>query len=223
MSPSRKESPEQKKARARSVLRTLRKQYPAAKTALEHRSAYQLLVATILSAQCTDERVNIVTRELFRKYPTVADIASLDQAVLEVEIRSTGFFRMKAKSVIACSRNLIERFGGKVPQRLEDLVTLPGVGRKTANVVLGQAFGISSGVVVDTHVHRLARRLGFTAADTPEKIEEDLMKVFPRSEWIELGSVLILHGRACCKARKPDCPSCVVSDRCPSAKDFLPR
>lgn len=220
MSVPRKESIEQKKARARSVLRALRRKFPSPKTALEHQNAFQLLVATILSAQCTDERVNIVTRTLFRKYPAPADLARLDQAVLENEIRSTGFFRMKAKNVIACSRALLERFGGEVPQRLEDLVTLPGVGRKTANVVLGQAFGISVGVVVDTHVHRLARRLGFTVADTPEKIEEDLMNVFPRADWIELGSVLILHGRTTCKARTPDCPSCPVNDRCPSASEL---
>jgi endonuclease-3 len=205
------------RTRGMSVLRTLRKQFPSAHTALRHENAFQLLVATILSAQCTDERVNMVTRELFRKYPAAGDLASVPREELEKEIRSTGFYRIKAKNVIACSSMLIGRFGGNVPQRMEDLVSLPGVGRKTANVVLGQAFGITSGVVVDTHVHRLARRLGFTKEDTPEKIEADLMALFPKKDWIELGTVLILHGRKTCNARKPDCPGCPVNQRCPSS------
>ena len=200
-----------------AVLRTLRKEFPSAHTALRHESAFQLLVATILSAQCTDERVNIVTRDLFRKYPAPGDIASVPREELEKEIRSTGFYRMKAKNLIACSSMLIERFGGAVPSNMEDLVNLPGVGRKTANVVLGQAFGITSGVVVDTHVHRLSRLLGFTREDTPEKIEADLMALFPEKDWIELGTVLILHGRRTCKARKPDCPACPVNHLCPSS------
>lgn len=200
-----------------SVLRTLKKEFPSAHTALRHENAFQLLVATILSAQCTDERVNMVTKDLFRKYPSPGDIASVPQEEMEKEIRSTGFYRMKAKNVIACSSMLIERFAGKVPRNMEDLVNLPGVGRKTANVVLGQAFGITSGVVVDTHVHRLARLLGFTEEDTPEKIEADLMALFPEKDWIELGTVLILHGRRTCKARKPDCPACPVNHLCPSS------
>jgi len=212
-----KENPAQMRARGMSVLRTLRKQYPSAHTALRHENAFQLLVATILSAQCTDERVNMVTKDLFRKYPAAADLATVPREVLENEIRSTGFYRMKAKNVIACSSMLLERFGGNVPQAMEDLVQIPGVGRKTANVVLGQAFGITSGVVVDTHVHRLARRLGFTKEDTPEKIEADLMALFPKKDWIELGTVLILHGRKTCNARKPDCPACPVNHRCPSS------
>jgi endonuclease-3 len=205
------------RARGISVLRTLRKQFPSAHTALRHENAFQLLVATILSAQCTDERVNMVTKDLFRKHPAAADFATVPREVLEIEIRSTGFYRMKAKNVIACSSMLLERFGGDVPQTMEDLVHIPGVGRKTANVVLGQAFGITSGVVVDTHVHRLARRLGFTNEDTPEKIEADLMALFPKRDWIEVGTVLILHGRKTCNARKPDCPACPVNHLCPSS------
>jgi len=203
--------------RALSILKTLRKEFPSAKTALLHGNPFQLLVATILSAQCTDERVNMVTTELFAKYATPRDFASLPQSVLEKEIHSAGFFRMKAKNIIACSRGLLDRHNGEVPPRLEDLVALAGVGRKTANVVLGQAFGIASGVVVDTHVHRLSRRMAFTTADTPEKIELDLAEVFPRSSWIDVGSILILHGRRTCKARTPACELCCVSDRCPSA------
>ena len=205
------------KERALSVLRTLRKEFPSAHTALRHDNAYQLLIATILSAQCTDERVNMVTKDLFLNHPRAADMAAVPQARLEAEIRSTGFYRMKAKNVIGCSKALVERFGGEVPRNMEDLVSLPGVGRKTANVVLGQAFGVISGVVVDTHVHRLARRLEFTSEETPEKIEEDLMELFPKKDWISVGTVLILHGRKTCKARKPDCPSCAVNDRWPSS------
>jgi endonuclease-3 len=215
--PPAREDPSRRKARSLSVFRTLRKEFPAARTALRHENPFQLLVATILSAQCTDERVNVVSQELFRKYPTAAALAGVSQAELEQEIRSTGFYRMKAKSIIGCSRGLVERFGGTVPRTMDELVTLPGVGRKTANVVLGQAFGIASGVVVDTHVHRLARRLGFSSESTPEKVESDLMGLFPERDWIDLGSVLILHGRRTCKARKPDCRACPVNDRCPSS------
>lgn len=206
--------------RARTVLTRLRRRFPGAVTALRHENPFQLLIATILSAQCTDERVNAVTPDLFAAYPTPARLAAAPTEHVEDLVRSTGFFRMKAKNIIACSRGLTERFGGKVPPRMEDLVGLPGVGRKTANVVLGQAFGISSGVVVDTHVHRLSRRLGFTAEDTPEKIEEDLMALFPRPSWIEVASLLILHGRATCTARSPRCPGCLVEDLCPSAGAF---
>jgi len=221
--PSKKKQPrppetlEQRLSRAANVLRTLRKEFPSATTALTNENPFQLLVATILSAQCTDERVNMVTPGLFRKYPTPAHVAALNQSELEAEIRSTGFFRMKAKSVIGCSCALVERFNGKVPARMEDLVSLPGVGRKTANVVLGQSFGIASGIVVDTHVHRLAQRLGFSAEKTPEKIEQDLMTVFPKRDWIDVGSVLILHGRKTCNARKPRCGQCAIRELCPSA------
>lgn len=217
-----RETPGARRSRAAAIIRILRKEFPAARTALEHRDAFQLLIATILSAQCTDERVNLVTKDLFTRYRTAAEFAAVPQAVLEKEIRSTGFFRMKAKNIIACSKGLMERHGGIVPDRLDDLVLLAGVGRKTANVVLGQAFGITSGVVVDTHVHRLSRRLGFTVEDTPEKIELDLMALVPEKDWIDLGSMLILHGRRTCKARTPDCPGCPVNDLCPSAGTFPP-
>ena len=209
-----------RRARARKILRVLRKELPNARTALTHEDPFQLLIATILSAQCTDERVNKVTPGLFRVYPTPAHFAATSQAVLEAEIRSTGFYRMKAKNILGCCAALMERHGGSVPASMEALVQLPGVGRKTANVVLGQAFGVSSGIVVDTHVHRLARRMGLTEADQPEKIEEDLMALFPRKDWIDVGSMMILHGRRTCQARKPDCPACLVRTLCPSAELF---
>ena len=215
------ETPEQLRLRAAEVLRRLLEEFPQPKTALRHQDPFQLLVATILSAQCTDERVNMVTPGLFAKFADPEAFAGADQSELEREIRSTGFFRMKAKSIIACSRALVERHGSRVPEEMALLVELPGVGRKTANVVLGQAFGTASGVVVDTHVHRLAGRLGLSREKTPEKIEQDLMKVFPPSAWIDLGSVLILHGRRTCMARKPDCPRCVLRELCPSAEDQM--
>lgn len=218
---AKSETAGQRSSRARAVLRELNRSFPRPKTALEHRDAFQLLIATILSAQCTDERVNMVTRELFKKYKTPQDFAAANPSELEQEIRPTGFFRMKTKSVIGCSKALVERHGGTVPESMDDLTKLPGVGRKTANVVLGQAFGITSGIVVDTHVHRLSQRLGFTKADTAERIEEDLMLLFPKRNWIDVGSVLILHGRRTCKARKPDCPECVVNGLCPSAEEFM--
>ena len=218
--PAAKESPSALRTRARKILGALTEVFPAARTELLHASPFELLVATILSAQCTDQRVNMVTPGLFRRYPTPAHLAAASQPSLEEEIRSTGFFRMKAKNIIACSTALVERFGGTVPGTMEDLLTLPGVGRKTANVVLGQAFGINAGVVVDTHVHRLARRLGFTTADDPAKIEQDLMALFPRERWGEIGLILILHGRKTCIARKPKCVECEVSKLCPSAFAF---
>jgi endonuclease-3 len=203
--------------RAQEVLARLKVQFPRAQTALEHENPFQLLIATILSAQCTDERVNMVTPALFKKYKHAKGFANANPTELEQDIRSTGFYRMKAKSIIGCCQRLVERFGGEVPSTLDALITLPGVGRKTANVVLGQAFGIASGVVVDTHVHRLAQRLGFTKQDTAEKIEEDLMQLFPKRYWIDIGSVLILHGRTICNARSPKCSECVVAELCPSA------
>ncbi len=218
-SPKRKSSKsfERKQARAGNILRLLRKEFPQPKTALLHENPFQLIIATILSAQCTDERVNMVTKELFKKYHSPKDIANANVAELENDIKSTGFYRMKAKSIMGCSKALIEKHNSKVPETIEELVQLPGVGRKTANVVLGQAFGIVSGVVVDTHVHRLSQRMGFTEKDTAEKIEEDLMKLFPKKNWIDVGSILILHGRKTCGARKPNCPECVVNELCPSA------
>jgi endonuclease III len=214
------ESPEHLRARALTILRRLLKEFPEARTALLHENPFQLLIATILSAQCTDERVNMVTKELFKNYPTPRHLAEALPPLLEQEIRSTGFYRMKTKSIIGCSQALVDHHGGKVPQTMDELVNLPGVGRKTANVVLGQAFGVPSGVVVDTHVQRLSQRLAFSAADDPARIEDDLMSVFPEKYWIDLGSVLILHGRRTCRARKPDCVHCPVSDLCPSAGDF---
>ena len=215
------ESPEVLSSRAVQILKLLRKQFPQPKTALLHENPFQLLIATILSAQCTDERVNMVTKELFKKYRSPKDFAGANVAELENDIKSTGFFRMKTRNIVGCSKALLELHGGKVPDSMEELVKLPGVGRKTANVVLGQAFGIASGIVVDTHVHRLAQRMGFTKQDTPEKIEEDLMKVFPKRNWISVGSILILHGRKTCSARKPNCLACPVSKLCPSAELFL--
>ena len=215
------DDPSQRRTRAAAVLKILAREFPRARTALLHENPFQLLIGTILSAQCTDERVNIVTRELFRKYLKPADFAGANPEVLESEIRSTGFFRMKAKNVIACSKALVERHASSVPGNMEELVRLPGVGRKTANVVLGQAFGIASGVVVDTHVQRLAGRLGFSVAETPEKIEEDLISIFPKKDWIDTGTLLILHGRRTCKARKPGCIACPVGDLCPSRGGFL--
>ena len=214
---TRTESPEDTKSRAANILRRLRKEFPQPKTALLHENPFQLLIATILSAQCTDERVNMVTKELFKKYKTPKDFAGANVAELESEIKSTGFFRMKTKSIMGCSKALVERHNCKVPDSMEELVQLPGVGRKTANVVLGQAFGIVAGIVVDTHVNRLSQRMRFTDADTAEKIEEDLMTVFPKRDWIDVGSILILHGRRTCGARKPMCLECSVNELCPSA------
>lgn len=208
------DSLEQRKKRARSVLTTLMKRTPDARTALRHRDAFELLIATILSAQCTDKKVNEVTEGLFERYPGPAELASADPEELQAILRPTGFFRQKSKSVQATSVALLKRFGGQVPDTMEALTSLPGVARKTANVVLGQWFGKPEGVVVDTHVRRLSQRLGFTEHDEPEKIEADLMALFPKSKWIALGSVLILHGREICAARKPACGECPVADRC---------
>ena len=201
----------------RSIIRRLSAAYPDAQTALVHDNPLQLLVATILSAQCTDERVNKVTPVLFSRYRSAAAFAGASSGELESIIRSTGFFRAKTRSIIGCCAALVERHGGEVPATMEELVKLPGVGRKTANVVLGSAFGKSEGIVVDTHVKRIARLLELSGAATPEKIEEDLMKVAPEKDWILLPHLLILHGRKVCKARKPLCPACPVSALCPSS------
>jgi endonuclease-3 len=194
----------------------LAKAYPDARCALDHRDAFQLLVATILSAQCTDKRVNLVTPVLFAKYPTPAALARARQAEVERIIQSTGFFHSKARNLIAMARTLVDHYGGKVPPAMEELVALPGVGRKTANVVLGNAFGIDEGVVVDTHVARLSQRLGFTGHTDPVKIEQDLMALFPRERWTMLAHLLISHGRDVCTARKPCHEQCVVVKLCPS-------
>jgi endonuclease-3 len=202
-------------ARVRRILPALRRALPDARCALRHRNAFELLVATILSAQCTDERVNAVTPELFRAYPDAAALAKAPRARLEALIRRTGFFRAKARSLLGCARALVERHGGRVPQEMDALVALPGVGRKTANVVLGTAFGIASGVVVDTHVARLSRRMGLTRESDPLRIERDLMAAVPRRAWIEWSHLLIHHGRRTCRARKPDCAGCAVAQWCP--------
>jgi endonuclease-3 len=189
--------------------------YPDARCSLDFASPFQLLVATILSAQCTDRRVNAVTGGLFRRWPTPAALAAARPADLEAVIRSTGFFRAKAKSILGCCRGLVERHGGDVPRTLEELVRLPGVGRKTANVVLGSAFGAASGVVVDTHVGRIARRLGLTRHADAVKAERDLVAVLPQDHWIAFSHRLIEHGRSVCAARRPRCAGCVLADLCP--------
>jgi endonuclease-3 len=197
------------------VASELAKLYPQAHCALVHESPLELLIATILSAQCTDERVNIVTKELFQRYRTAEDFAKAPIPQLEKAVKSTGFFRNKAKNIKACCQALVERHGGQVPRDLESLVVLPGVGRKTANVVLGTAYGIPSGVVVDTHVARLSGRLGLTRATDPVKIEQDLMRDLPRSQWINFSHRMIQHGRRVCLARRPLCDACGLADVCP--------
>jgi len=204
-------------ARLDKVLAALDQLFPQAQTVLRHENAFQLLVATILSAQCTDERVNMITPGLFQRYPTAQDFAALRQEVLEREIRSTGFFRNKAKSIIAASQKIVEEFGGQVPRTMEEMLTLPGVARKTANVVLGSAYGLTTGVVVDTHVFRVAQRLKLSKQKTPEKVERDLMKLVPQKDWTDFSHLLIHHGRQICDARKPKCEVCPVNDLCPSA------
>ena len=199
------------------VIPRLEREYPGATTELEWSNPLELLVATILSAQTTDVRVNQVTRGLFERYRTAEDYAGAAQAELEEDIRPTGFYRNKARALQGVARALLERHGGEVPRTMAELVALPGVGRKTANVVLGNAFGVDEGIVVDTHVRRLSNRLGLTAEKDPEKIERDLVQVVPEGDWTVFSHLLILHGRRVCKARKPDCPSCVLNDVCPSA------
>ena len=203
------------KRHAAKVVKALRREYPDASCALDFRNPLELLVATILSAQCTDERVNRVTKDLFRKYRSAADYARAPQQEFERDIQSTGFFRNKAKSIIAASQAIEERFGGEVPKDLEALVELPGIGRKTANVVLGTAYGIASGIVVDTHVTRISRRLGLTAQKDPAKIERDLMELVPKSEWVAFSHRVIHHGRRICAARKPKCDDCPLRPFCP--------
>ncbi|KAA3612903.1 MAG: endonuclease III [Planctomycetota bacterium] len=212
---SKRESKENRRKRAQKILRRLRRHFPEAATALDHHDPWQLLVATILSAQCTDERVNQVTPALFRHYPRIQDFAESPNGELEQLIRSTGFFNNKAKNIRGAARRVLEVHQGQVPDEMEALLALPGVARKTANCVLGTAFGKNVGVVVDTHVGRLARRFGFTAEKNPVKVERDLMELFPQKSWTYLSHALILHGRATCKARKADCESCKFADLCP--------
>ena len=204
--------------RAPEIYRRLSAEYPDARCALDHRNPYELLVATILSAQCTDKRVNMVTPALFAKYPDPPAMSDANPEELQEMIRSTGFFRNKTKSLLGMSRAIVEKHSGTVPQTMEELVKLPGVGRKTANVVLGNAFGRDEGVVVDTHVSRLSQRLGLSRESEPVKIEQDLMALFPREQWTMLAHLLISHGRQICDARRPLCEKCVVSDLCPSSR-----
>jgi endonuclease-3 len=203
---------------ARNVVKRLKKAYPGATCALDHQTPYQLLVATVLSAQCTDVRVNMVTPSLFAKYPTAEGLAQAEQADVEAIIRSTGFFRNKAKNLIGMAGALMDRHDGKVPADMEQLRLLPGVGRKTANVVLGNAFGMNEGVTVDTHVARLSKLLGLTRHTDPIKIETDLMALVPRKDWTILSHLLIWHGRQVCIARRPKCGICVLASLCPAAK-----
>ena len=200
--------------RIHDLLDRLAKAQPNAECALTHRNAWELLVATILSAQCTDKRVNLVTPALFKAFPTPATMAQASQPELEELVRTTGFFRNKAKSIRGAAQMITERFGGKVPRTLAELITVPGAARKTANVVLGVAYGLAEGVVVDTHVQRISKRLGLTRHDDPKKIEQDLMRVIPRERWIAFSHELILHGRAICTARKPRCAECPIETTC---------
>ncbi len=210
-----RESKPQKGVRLSKIISGLEKAYPDAHCELNHRSPLDLLIATILSAQCTDKRVNIVTAQLFKKYPTAADYAKAPVAELEQDIKTTGFFRNKAKNIKAACQTLVEKYGGKVPQTMEDLTALGGVGRKTANVVLGNAFNINDGVVVDTHVARLSYRLGVTRQISPEKIESELMELVTREKWTLFSHLLIWHGRRRCYARNPDCSHCEIMALCP--------
>ena len=214
---AKRESMDELKKRLREVVRRLKRAYPDAKTALNHTNAFELLIATILSAQSTDERVNIVTADLFRKYRKPEDYLKVPASELERDIHSTGFFRNKTKSIQGTSKLLLEKFDGQVPHTMEELLELPGVARKTANVVLGNAFGIKAGVVVDTHVTRLSHRLDFSREKTAEKIERDLIELVPRKDWVLFPHLLIFHGRQICKARTPLCAECQVEKQCPSS------
>ena len=205
------------KQRTRKIIARLKKAYPDAQCSLNHSNAFELLIATILSAQCTDERVNIVTADLFRKYRSCTDYINVAPAELERDIHSTGFFRNKTKSIQGACRKMLEEHGGQVPNDFEELLGLPGVARKTANVVMGNAFGVASGVVVDTHVARLSQLLGLTKEKQPEKIELDLMELVPKKDWIIFPHLLIYHGRRVCKARRPECEKCVIEPLCPSS------
>jgi endonuclease III len=208
------------KEHAAAVTQKLRQIYPDAHCELDFTNPLELLVATILSAQCTDKRVNLVTRDLFKKLRTPADYAAIPQEDLEVAIKSTGFFRSKSKSIRSMAQDLINKFGGKVPASMEELTSLAGVGRKTANVVLGNAFNINAGIVVDTHVRRLAQRLGLTGQEDPDKIEIELMKLVPQNDWTIFSHWLIWHGRRCCYSQKPDCAHCGLATICPSFGEF---
>ncbi len=206
--------------RIEEIITILSEAYPSSRTALKHENPLQILVATILSAQCTDVKVNQITPALFEKYPTPSDFASADKQELEAEIRSTGFFRNKAKNIINASKKIVEDFGSKVPDNMEDLITLPGVARKTANIVLSSAFEKAEGIAVDTHVRRMSQRLGLSKEKDPDKIEKDLMKIVPKKYWLDFNYMFVNHGRKICSARKPLCPQCGLKPLCPSAKEF---
>lgn len=212
---------EERRTRVSRILPILKETYPDAHCSLSHANPFQLLIATILSAQCTDERVNMVTPSLFKKYPTPAQLAKVPQGQLEKEIQSTGFYRNKAKSLKGMAQGLIEKHAGKVPASMDELVNLPGVGRKTANVVLGNAFQQNVGIVVDTHVARLSHRLGLTKQTDPVKIEQDLMQIIPQQDWTLFSHLLIDHGRAICQARTPKCQQCPVLAHCPAGQKLV--
>jgi endonuclease-3 len=214
---AKRESLDELKARTREVIRRLKRAYPGAKCSLNHSNPFELLVATILSAQCTDERVNIVTEDLFRKYRKPEDYLKVPPRELEKDIQSTGFFRNKTKSIQGTAKVLTEQYHGEVPQTMNELLELPGVARKTANVVLGNAFDIHAGVVVDTHVTRLSHRLAFTQQKSAEKIEQDLIPIVPKKDWVIFPHLMIYHGRKICKARTPLCAECTIEKQCPSS------
>lgn len=205
---------------AGKIIALLDKIYKNPKTALNYKTPHELLAATILSAQCTDKRVNLVTKELFKKYKNVSDYAKTDVIEFEKDIRSTGFFRNKAKNIINGAKIIVEKFGSNVPDTMEELITLPGVARKTANIVLTEAYGKVEGIAVDTHVRRLALRLGLTKNSNPDKVETDLLKITPKKDWGKVSNLLILHGRNVCTARNPNCKGCVLNKICPSAFSF---
>jgi endonuclease-3 len=219
--PTQQPSQKTQRLHAEKILSRLKREFPHPSVALQYETPLQLLIATILSAQCTDERVNNVTKHLFRKYHSAEDFANADPGELEQDIHSTGFYRAKAKNIIACCRELLRTYNSAVPDSMEELIQLAGVGRKTANVVLGNVFGKVEGIVVDTHVRRLSQRLGLSAQTDPEKIEQDLMNVIPKQDWFAIGNLLILHGRKTCDARRPECAKCTVNDLCPSAGIFM--
>jgi len=202
------------------IIELLEKEHRDAKIALNHTNPLELLIATILSAQCTDERVNIVTKTLFKKYRSIEDYAGADLKELEQDIRSTGFYRNKARNIKKCCQMILDKFGSQVPKTMEEILELPGVARKTANIVLSNAYGVVEGIAVDTHVRRLSRRLKLTANDNPDKIEQDLMKLVPKSKWMRFTELLIFHGRKTCTAKRPKCETCVVNKLCPSAFTF---
>lgn len=208
------------KTRVLKIIDLLEKEYPDAKTALNYINPLELLVATILSAQCTDKRVNIVTKTLFKKYRKAEDYANVDLEELEEDIRSTGFYRNKARNLKKCCQILIEKFNSKVPKTMDEMVELPGVARKTANIVLSNVYGVVEGIAVDTHVRRLSKRLGLSEHENPNKIERDLMEIVPKTEWIRITDLLIFHGRRICGAKKPQCGTCVLNKLCPSAFTF---